>query len=209
VVETVPGWPGVGLSAEEFRQVPHFEWAPNLKYSFAAGEAISRFLAEIKQGRLIARSCEGCGHLLYPPRMFCEECYRPTDAWVEIRDTGTIETFSVSYIDLDARRIKDPIFVGVIMLDGPNFRTREHGRQRMGMMHYFGEIKKDSKSPMGFDIRVGQRVKAVWKPAAQRTGSVLDIVYFRPMKPGEDPFPSKAAKPAAKPKAAKKKGGRP
>ena len=208
MVEQVPGWPGVGLSADEFRQVPHFEWAPNLKYSFAAGEAVSRFLTEIKQGRLIARSCNGCGHLLYPPRMFCEECYRPTDEWVHIRDTGTIETFSVSYIDLDAKRIKDPIFVGVITLDGPNYKTRDHGRQRMGMMHYFGEIKKDPKSPTGFDIRVGQRVKAVWKPAAQRTGSVLDIVHFRPMKPAEDPFPSKDEKASAKPKLAKKKGGR-
>ena len=29
------------------------------------------------------------------------------------------------------------------------------------------------------------RVKAVWKPESQRTGTVLDIKYFRPLKPGE------------------------
>jgi hypothetical protein len=188
MVERVPGWPGVGLSGEEFTKVPHTEWAPNIKYAFAAGEALTRFLEDIKQGRLVGRRCLECGAITFPPRMFCEECYRPTDEWVEIRDTGTIETFSVSFIDLDAKRIKDPIFVGVVVFDGPDYQAPERGRQRMGMMHYFGEIKKDAKSSTGYDIRIGQRVKAVWKPQAKREGSVLDIQYFRPMKPGEDPF---------------------
>lgn len=207
MVEKVPGWPGTGLSAQEFMKVPHVEWAPNLKYAFTAGEALSHFLNEIQAGRLVARRCDGCAHLLFPPRMFCEECYRPTDAWVEIRDTGTTETFSVSYIDLDARRVKDPIFVGVIIFDGPDYRAPERGRQRMGMMHYFGQIKKDRKSPTGFDIRVGQRVKAVWKTEAERTGSVLDIKYFRPMLPEEDPFRAKAVGAAKPGKPARGKGG--
>lgn len=188
MVERVPGWPGVGLSSDEFEKVPHTTWAPNLKYAFAAGEALTKFLEEIKHGKLVGRRCHECTKITFPPRMFCEECYRPTDEWVEIRDTGTIETFSVSYLDLDARRIKDPVFVGVIVFDGPNYRAPERGRQRMGMMHYFSEIKKDAKSKMGYDIRIGKRVKAVWKAAADREGSVLDIKYFRPMKPSEDPF---------------------
>jgi uncharacterized OB-fold protein len=122
--------------------------------------------------------------------MFCEECYRPTDEWVQIRDTGTIETFSVSFVDLDAKRIKDPIFVGVIIFDGPDYKAPERGRQRMGMMHYFGQIKKDAKSSTGYDLRIGQRVKAQWKAPAEREGSILDIKYFRPMTAKEDPFPA-------------------
>ena len=188
--ERVKGWPGVGLSSEEFGKVAQTHWAPRLKYTFAAGEALSRFLADIKQGKLSGRKCHHCGKITYPPRMFCEECYRPTDEWVQIRDTGTIETFSVSFVDLDAKRIKDPIFVGVIIFDGPDFKAPERGRQRMGMMHYFGQIKKDAKSSTGYDIRVGQRVKAEWKAPADREGSILDIKYFRPMTPKEDPFPA-------------------
>ena len=46
------------------------------------------------------------------------------------------------------------------------------------MMHYFGEMRKD-------DIRIGMRVKAEWKPAAERRGSVLDVRYFRPLREGE------------------------
>ena len=200
MVETVKGWPGVGLSSEEFEKEYRTEWAPNLKYSFSAGEAMSHFLAEMKEGRFAARECKTCRKLLFPPRMFCEECYRPTDGWVQVRDTGVIETFSVSFLDLDAKRIKDPIFVGVIMLDGPDYKAPEKGRQRMGMMHYFGEIKKDPKSTTGYDIKVGQRVRAKWKSKVERTGSVLDVEYFRPMSPSEDPFGGKKAK--------KKGGGR-
>ncbi len=191
-MERVEGWPGVGLSSKEFSKVAHAEWAPRIKYSFAAGEALTRFLEDIEQGKLTGRRCHECGKITFPPRMFCEECYRPTDEWVQIRDTGTIETYSVSFVDQDARRIKDPIFVGVIIFDGADFQAPETGRQRMGMMHYFGEIKKDAKSETGYDIDVGQRVKAVWKPAGEREGSVLDIRYFRPMKGSEDPFAKRA-----------------
>lgn len=205
-METVKGWPGVGLSSEEFTKVAHTEWAPKATYSFAAGEAVTRFLEDIEQGKLTGRRCHQCNKITFPPRMFCEECYRPTDEWVEIRDTGTIETFSVSFVDLDARRIKDPIFVGVIIFDGPDYQAPETGRQRMGMMHYFGEIGKNPKTNTGYDIQIGQRVKAVWKEPKDREGSVLDIRYFRPMKPSEDPFAKKRAAPPRK--AAKRRRGR-
>jgi hypothetical protein len=30
------------------------------------------------------------------------------------------------------------------------------------------------------DARVGMAVEAVWKPAEERAGSILDIAYFKP-----------------------------
>ena len=165
-------WPGVELSAEELAKgrVTQTRFRPDAKYAWAAGEAMTRFLEELEAGRLIARTCNGCKRILFPPRMFCEECFRPTDAWTYIRDTGTIETFSVSYLDTDAKRIADPILVGVVSLDGAS--------PKMGMMHFFGEMTKD-------EIHIGMRVKASWKPTGERTGSVLDIRYFRPLREGE------------------------
>ena len=142
-------------------------YRPEAKYAWSAGRAMSRFLAELKSGRFIGRRCNSCGRVLFPPRMFCEECYRPTDAWVPLKDTGAIETYSVSYLDTDARRIDEPILVGVVSLDGAS--------PGMGLMHYFGEMTKD-------DIRIGMRVKAVWRPPEQRVGSVLDVAYFRPLR---------------------------
>ena len=33
------------------------------------------------------------------------------------------------------------------------------------------------------DVRAGMQVEAVWKPARERVGSILDIDYFRPLDP--------------------------
>ena len=168
----VDRWPGVELGpkdAEEGR-VTSVRYRPEAKFAWSAGEAMSRFLAELERGRLIARECKGCGRILFPPRMFCEECYRPTDAWVYVKDTGKVETYSISYLDTDARRITKPILVGVVSIDGAS--------PGMGMMHYFGEMTKD-------EIRIGVRVKAKWRAPDRRVGSVLDIEYFRPLREGE------------------------
>lgn len=165
-------WPGTELRAADLYEgkVTQTRFRPDAKYAWSAGEAMSRFLEELQAGRLIARSCHRCGRILFPPRMFCEECFRPTDAWTHIRDTGTIETFSISYLDTDAKRIPEPILVGVVSLDGAS--------PKMGMMHYFGEMTKEQ-------IHIGMRVKAAWKAKEERKGSVLDIRYFRPLPEGE------------------------
>lgn len=164
--------PGVELSAADLYEgkVTQTRFRPNAKYAWSAGEAMSRFLEELQAGRLIARTCHACQRILFPPRMFCEDCFRPTDAWTVVRDTGTIETFSISYLDTDAKRIAEPILVGVVSIDGAS--------PKMGLMHYFGEMTKD-------EIRIGMRVKAEWKPPSERVGSVLDIRYFRPLREGE------------------------
>lgn len=165
-------WPGIELAAADLYEgkVTQTRFRPDAKYAWSAGEAMSRFLEELENGRFIARTCRKCGRVLFPPRMFCEECFRPTDAWTYIRDTGTIETFSISYLDTDARRIVEPILVGVVSLDGAS--------PKMGMMHFLGEMTKD-------EIRIGMRVKAVWKPKEDRRGSVLDLRYFRPFREEE------------------------
>jgi len=167
----VQKWPGVELGAKEFyEKVTSVRFRPEVKYAWSAGEAMSRFLAELQEGRLIARTCNKCKRILFPPRMFCEECFRPTDAWTFVKDTGTIETYSISYIDLDAKRIEEPIYVGVVSVDGAS--------PKMGIMHYFGEVTPET-------IRIGLRVKAVWRPREERVGSVRDIRYWRPLREGE------------------------
>lgn len=70
-------------------------YEPKLSYRWDSGEAIGRYLEELKQGRLIARRCNGCQRVMIPPRMFCERCFRPTDDWVYVNATGRILTFSL------------------------------------------------------------------------------------------------------------------
>jgi len=163
--------PGKELTQQQIDRgtVMQNRYRPNAKYSWAAGQAMSRFLEEMQAGRLIARKCHACARTLFPPRMFCEQCFRPTDEWVPVKDTGRIETFSISYLDRDAKRITEPIFVGVVSVDGAS--------PLMGMMHYFGEVTKES-------IHIGMKVEAKWRPPEQRVGSVLDIEYWRPVQGG-------------------------
>ncbi|MCH8275088.1 MAG: Zn-ribbon domain-containing OB-fold protein [Armatimonadetes bacterium] len=156
---------GKSIRKDELREVPHVTSRPNAKYAWAAGVAMSRFLDELKEGRIVGRKCRKCARVLVPPRMFCERCYRQTDEWVELPGTAVIETFAVSYLDTDANRIKEPILVGVVDLDG--------APPHCGFMHYFDEMSPD-------EIHIGMPVEAVWKPKEERDGAITDIRYFRP-----------------------------
>lgn len=160
-------WPGTPLTAADLkeRRVITEEWRPEARYQWSTGESMSRFLAELKEGRLVGRKCNECQLVYFPPVSFCRECFVRNGDFVPLKDTGTVETFSISYLDTDARRIEEPIFVAVISIDGAS--------EKMGFMHYLGEVEKD-------DIKIGMKVKAVWKPKKEREGAVTDIKHFKP-----------------------------
>ncbi len=139
---------------------------PRLHYAWDAGEAIGRYLDELRNGRLVARKCHGCRRTLIPPRMFCERCFRPTDEWVFVQDTGTVNTFSLCYVSWDVRRLKRPEIPAVIEVDGAS--------PGMGLLHVLGRVAPKA-------VHVGMRVRAVWKPARERIGSITDIRFFEPI----------------------------
>jgi uncharacterized OB-fold protein len=59
--------------------------------------------------------------------------------------------------------LDEPELPAVISIDGSDG----------GFLHMLGEIKPD-------EVTIGMKVEAVWKPVGERTGSILDIAYFRP-----------------------------
>jgi uncharacterized OB-fold protein len=144
-------------------------WNPNLAYAWDNGVAIGRYLAEMKNGKIIARICHKCHRVMIPPRMFCELCFRPTDEWAYVRDTGTVNTFSIVHVNWDASRRgpkEAPLIPAVIEIDGAS--------TGMGIMHMLGEVNPK-------EIKVGMKVRAVWKKAEERTGAITDIMYFKPV----------------------------
>ncbi|MBE8540316.1 OB-fold domain-containing protein [Geoglobus acetivorans] len=159
---------GHGIEAEDIKEgkVTHVEDHTDIRYQFTAGQAISKFLNGLKEGKILATKCNKCRRVMVPPRMFCELCYRPIDEWVELEDTGTVETFSISYIDPDARPLDEPEIVAVISIDGAS--------PKMGILHKLGEIEPDS-------VYIGMKVKAVWKPPEEREGMITDILYWKPI----------------------------
>jgi uncharacterized OB-fold protein len=142
------------------------KWDPNAKYEWDAGVAIGRYLEELKAGRLIGRRCDSCRRVMIPPRMFCELCFRPTDDWVILQDSGTVETFSLCYVTWDMQRLTEPQIPAVIEIDGAS--------KGMGIMHLLGGVEPD-------DVHIGLRVQAVWKPPEERQGDITDILYFAPL----------------------------
>ena len=163
----VKDYRGTEIQSQDVEQgkVLGTDYRTALRYSWTSGVAISRFLDGLKKGELWARRCRKCRRIMIPPRMYCEEDFRPTDDWVRVQDTGTVNTFSISYVNNDASRREKPILVAVVEIDGAS--------PEMGILHLLDEVRPE-------DVKVGMAVEAVWKPEGDRTGAITDIAYFRP-----------------------------
>lgn len=159
---------GTPLDESDFESKKIFSFwdAPKLRYAWDTGAAMYRFLQELRNGRIVGRTCEGCRRVLVPPRMFCEQCFRNTDGWTFVRDTGVVNTFSICHIRWDMVKLSTPEIPAVIEIDG--------AAPGLGFLHKLGNVAPNL-------VKTGMRVRAVWKPPAEREGSILDIRYFEPV----------------------------
>jgi hypothetical protein len=164
---------GHGLRDDEFRRkVSVTPWTPALEYGWDAGVAISRFLDGLQEGKLYGTRCRQCGRIVTPPRAFCELDFKPMDEWVELPDTGTVNTFSICYITWDMKPLKRPQIPAVIEIDGTS--------PRGGFLHLLGGVSGRSVEAIRGQISVGMPVRAVWKKPRDRSGAITDIVHFAP-----------------------------
>jgi hypothetical protein len=147
-------------------KVLSIQWIPRAQYAWDTGVAIGRFLEELKGGKIIGMKCPRCRRIMIPPRMFCELCYQPCREWIYLQDRGTVRSFCISYLRWNASRMKDPFIPSVIELEGAT--------KGMGFFHLTGEIEPQ-------DMKIGLKVKAVWKDAKERIGAITDIRYFKPV----------------------------
>ncbi len=157
---------GIGISPQDVANSRYLTvpYSANLRYRWSTGAAVGRFLAELKNGKIVGRKCDKCKRVLVPPRMFCERDFIQTSKWVYVQDAGIVDTYSISYIAADASRLEKPLIVAVIRLDGTG---------EAGILHILGGIEPK-------DVMIGMRVKAVWKPKRRRVGAITDIRYFAP-----------------------------
>jgi hypothetical protein len=150
----------------ENRKVLSVGYKPKVRYAWATGIAIGKFLNGLKSGQIIGTRCDHCGRVVVPPRIFCEWCFKRMEAWVTLPDTGTVNTFSISHITADTTRIKNPIIPAVIEIDDTS---------SAGFLHLIGDVKPE-------EVKIGMKVKAVWVEEAKRKGSITDIKHFAPMR---------------------------
>ncbi len=172
--------PGTPLKGEEMYQLPGLvRYRPVARYEFTTGQAISAFLEGLRQGRILGRLCRRCGRVYVPPRVYCEYCFRPTDEWVEVPDTGTVQTAVVSYISAFRERLERPEIIAVIRLDAPGYP--EDSYEFAGLFHKLCGV---SEEDVVTGRIIGARVRARWRPPEQRRGDITDIECFEPVERG-------------------------
>ncbi len=167
--EDLPGTP-----LKKVQDTTTVSYKPDIRYSWDNGLALTTYLDGFKHGKIRASQCPKCRRMMIPARSFCELCnLHEVTEYYDLPDSGTVQTFTISHVDWDSSPLPDGqvnIFA-VIAIDGAS--------PEMGLVHKLGEV--DPK-----DVKIGMRVKAVWKPEEEREGSVTDLLYFRPLREGEE-----------------------
>ena len=132
---------------------------------YTAGIAGEKFFRAIKdEGRFLGTRCEACDLVYVPATMFCERCFAQLDEWVQVSNLGTVFTYTILYRDLDNQLMDPPAILAYVKLEGSTG----------GLVHYLSEGEPE-------DVYVGLEVEPVFKDAAEREGSILDIEHFRPV----------------------------
>jgi uncharacterized OB-fold protein len=133
-------------------------------YVYTAGIAGERFLREVRENeRLMGTYCPECDVIYLPPRIYCETCFTELTEWEEIPNKGVIDAFTVAYVNDKGERLPRPTVWALVRFPGV----------RGGLLHYVN-LPED-------EVHVGMEVEIVFKPRGQREGSVLDMLYFKPI----------------------------
>jgi len=141
------------------------------EYSYTPGTASQKFLRAIEKGKIVGQACDGCGKVYIPPRGACGKCGRATSREVELKDTGTVVSFSIVRVPSENISVELPYVGASIVLDGAD----------ISMMGLIQECPYD-------EVRIGMRVKAVWKPEAEWDTTLNNISSFHPLDEPDVPF---------------------
>ena len=135
-----------------------------LKYNFTAGLAPARFLSQVKRGVLTGQRCPKCDNVYVPPRGSCPACGVATEAEVVLGNKATVQSFTIVFIPIPGNPIKPPYIVANLVPDGAN----------ISFIHLMSECVNE-------EVRIGQRVIAVWKPKDEWDFAMDNIRYFKPL----------------------------
>jgi len=144
-----------------------------LDYTMTAGEAQSRFLRQIANGRIFGQRCPECEKVYVPARGCCPTCGVATRDEVELGTKGTVTTFCIVNIPFAGAAIPIPYVCASVLLDGAD----------VTLFHLVQDVPVE-------EVRMGMRVEAVWAPPAERGPTLESIKYFRPTGDPDAPYES-------------------
>ena len=145
-----------------------------LNYDHTVSPGESSYLLALAQGRLIGQRCPACGKVYVPPRGACPVDGVPTRDEVELPDTGIVTTFCVVNVPFHGQRFPSPYVAASVLIDGAD----------IAFQHLILGCPPD-------DVRMGMRVRAVWKPREEwDVGHNID--HFEPTGEPDAPYDSYA-----------------
>lgn len=140
-----------------------------LDYDHAYGPYYGMLFDGIATSRRIQGvRCPSCERVLVPPRECCDVCYVRTGEWVDVADTGVIKAFSIIHMEFVGQVREPPYVYAEIVLDGSATR----------LIHTIGGIDVEEAKER---LRIGTKVRAVWKETDRPTGTLEDIDHFEPV----------------------------
>lgn len=134
-----------------------------LEYTVTAGKHYSRYLRALADKQIIGARCGKCRKVYVPPRGSCPTCAVPTDQEVPVSDQGTLTTFCVVNIPFGNMPFDPPYVAAAVLLDGAD----------IPIFHLVRGVAPE-------EVRMGQRLRAVWVPDAELAPTVESIRWFEP-----------------------------
>ncbi|AXT84342.1 DNA-binding protein [Aeromicrobium sp. A1-2] len=134
-----------------------------LAYDFAASPEESAFFRGLAEGKILGQRCPVCEKVYVPPRGACPVDGVPTTTEVEVPDSGIVTTFCIVNVPFLGQRITPPYVSAYMLLDGAD----------IAFLHLLLGVDPA-------DVRMGMRVKAVWKPRDEWGTSIENISHFEP-----------------------------
>ena len=145
-----------------------------LNYDHTVSPGESSYLLALAEGRLIGQRGPACGKVYVPPRGACPVDGVPTRDEVELPGTGIVTTFCVVNVPFHGQRFPSPYVAASVLIDGAD----------IAFQHLILGCPPD-------DVRMGMRVRAVWKPREEwDVGHNID--HFEPTGEPDAPYDSYA-----------------
>src|SRR5436190_15826528 len=135
-----------------------------LRYDYALGEVAGRFMAGLKEGKILATRCSKSGLTYLPPRAYCERSFERCDAWVEAGLEGVIEASTIVVRGFEGKR-KPPVAIAFVKLDGTDSAIGNYV-DGLDLSDYEAAMKK---------IAPGKRVRVRFADA--REGRITDFSF--------------------------------
>jgi len=145
-------------------KIGHFIGDIELTMQYQSGRAGQIFMQNLRdKGLLTFSKCLDCNSSFIPPKIYCPYCMGNKVEYQTIEPVGRVDLFTVCKVDSSGNKLSKPEIIALI-----RFKDIKGG-----LIHRIEDVNEA-------ELKQGMEVVAVLKKEGERTGSISDILYFKP-----------------------------